>query len=295
MRILVFGGTGAMGAPLVNILASQGNDVYVTSRSLHENQPGITYIQGDAQGDVEFVKRILRDKYEAIVDFMVYSSEELRRRISLYLTHAEQYVFFSSSRVYAQSKTPLTESSPRLLDTSTDQVYLATDEYALAKAREENILRDSGYRNWTIIRPYITYNERRIQLGVYEKENWLYRALAGCTVVFPEDIADRYTSLTYGPDVAKAVAKLIGNDRAFGEAFHIVNAEKITWRQVSELYQEVFLIILIKGSRLITLIARQNCSGYGIHGKSSMTVYMTEHLIAARWRMQSRMISPSCL
>ncbi|MGO5288740.1 NAD(P)H-binding protein [Pseudoscardovia suis] len=239
MRILAFGGTGAMGVPLVNILANQGHDVYVTSRSRRDNRPNVTYLQGDAQSDFEFVKEILRDKYDAIVDFMVYSSEELKRRISFYLTHTEQYAFFSSSRVYAQSETPLTESSPRLLDVSQDQSYLATDEYALAKAREENILRESGYRNWTIIRPYITYNERRIQLGVYEKENWLYRALAGRTVVFPKDIADRYTSLTYGPDVAATVVKLLGNDNALGEAFHIVNAEKVTWRQVAELYQQV--------------------------------------------------------
>lgn len=239
MRILAFGGTGAMGVPLVNILANQGHDVYVTSRSRRNNRSDVTYLQGDAQNDFEFVKEVLRDKYDAIVDFMVYSSEELKRRISFYLTHTEQYVFFSSSRVYAQSSTPLTESSPRLLDVSQDQSYLATDEYALAKAREENILQNSEYRNWTIIRPYITYNEQRIQLGVYEKENWLYRALAGRTVVFPKDIADRYTSLTYGPDVAAAVVKLLGDDLALGEAFHIVNAEKVTWRQVAELYQQV--------------------------------------------------------
>ena len=71
MRILAFGGTGAMGVPLVNILANQGHDVYVTSRSRRDSRPNVTYLQGDAQSDFEFVKEILRDKYDAIVDFMV--------------------------------------------------------------------------------------------------------------------------------------------------------------------------------------------------------------------------------
>ena len=35
----------------------------------------------------------------------------------------------------------------RLLDISKDDKYLRTDEYALAKARQENILQKSG-KNW---------------------------------------------------------------------------------------------------------------------------------------------------
>lgn len=51
----------------------------------------------------------------------------------------------SSARVYAENNALISEDSPRLLDVSTDAVYLRTNEYALAKAREENILRNSGY------------------------------------------------------------------------------------------------------------------------------------------------------
>ena len=40
------------------------------------------------------------------------------------------------------------------------------------------------------------------QLGVLEKELWLYRALNGRTIVFSKDIAEKSTTLTYGYDVA---------------------------------------------------------------------------------------------
>lgn len=52
-----------------------------------------------------------------------------------------------------------------------DEDYIKTDEYALQKARQENILLGSKYKNWTIIRPYITYNKERLQLGVLEKKS----------------------------------------------------------------------------------------------------------------------------
>ena len=61
------------------------------------------------------------------------------------------------------------------LITYKDEEYLKTDEYALSKARQEDILHRSGKNNWTVIRPYITYSEIRLQLGVLEKELWLYR------------------------------------------------------------------------------------------------------------------------
>ena len=235
MNILVLGGTGAMGKPLVQLLKKSGHEVYVTSRRDLPSDGNLHYLQGNAKGNV-FLESILQRDYDAIVDFMVYGSRELENRLPALLAHTKQYIFFSSSRVYAASDEPITESSPRLLDVCKDLTYQQTDEYALAKAREENLLVNSNKRNWTIIRPYITYNNQRLQLGVYEKENWLYRALQGRTIVFPADIAEKKTVLTYGPDVAAVVANLIGNEKALGQAFHIVNSETATWGEILDFY-----------------------------------------------------------
>lgn len=238
MNILILGGTGAMGTPLVQLLGKD-NRVTVTSRSKKQSEGNITYIQGNAKDDV-FIKDLLRNNYEAIIDFMVYGTEQFKERLGLFLDSCKQYFYFSSSRVYADSNGQLiTEDSPRLLDICTDEEYLKTDEYALAKAREEDLLRNSGRNNWTIIRPYITYNAYRLQLGVYEKENWLYRSLKGHTIVLPKDIANSITSLTYGLDVARAICKLIGNEKALGQAFHIVTKQSATWKEILDIYSEI--------------------------------------------------------
>jgi len=235
MEILLLGGTGAMGEYLSDILSSRGNKVVVTSRSYRKSKNNVEYINGNAQ-DINFLSSLLIKKWDAIIDFMVYSTAQFKERVRLLLNATVHYVFLSSARVYANSKDPVIESSPRLLDTSDDEAFLKTDEYSLTKARQENILRDSGMSNWTILRPYITFSPKRLQLGIFEKEDWLYRALKGRTIVFSDDINSKYTTLTLGLDVAKGISALIGKEEFFGEAFHITNNNPIKWSEILDCY-----------------------------------------------------------
>jgi len=239
VNILVLGGTGAMGQPLVRQLAT-ANDVYVTTRRDLSQPEGsrITYIKGNAK-DLTFLASALKSRHwDAIVDFMVWTSE-FPQVLPLMLESTDQYVFISSARVYAQSDELITEETPRLLDVSEDQEYLSTNEYALAKAREEDMLFRSGRNNFTIVRPTITYNTNKLQLGVFEKEMWLYRALHGRSIVFSEDIADKLTTMTLGDDVATGIASLVGQKDALGEAFHITYPKSLLWREVLDIYLSV--------------------------------------------------------
>lgn len=238
MKVLVLGGTGAMGTHLVDILSEMGGaECVVTSRSKRQSHKA-EYVMGNAH-DESFLRPLLsRCLWDAIIDFMVYTTDEFAQRAELLLCATRHYVYLSSSRVYADSKEPIKEDSPRLLDICEDKEYLATDEYALAKARQEDILKKSGKRNWTIIRPYITFSEIRLQLSPMEKEYWLYRALQGKTIVFSRDIANKFTTLTYGHDVAKGIAAIIGKETALGEAFHITANDSYLWSDILEVYRD---------------------------------------------------------
>ena len=239
-RILIFGGTGAMGVYLVDILSRMGiYEIDVTSRSNRvSNYPCLRFIKGNARND-DFMKSLISKKYDIIIDFMNYNLDEFSDRCSLLLSSCGQYLWFSSSRVYADSPVPITEESPRLLDVSQDKVFLATNRYALRKARQEDLITKSGYKNYTIIRPYITYSNERLQLGIYEKEQWLYRILQGRDLVINKGIIDKQTTLTYGYDVSSAIAKLIDNQEAFGKVIQIVSSENMTWREILALYMGV--------------------------------------------------------
>jgi nucleoside-diphosphate-sugar epimerase len=238
MKILVLGGTGAVGSHLVNLLAEQGNHVVVTSRTRSGQNGKIQYVTGNAI-DNFFLKDLLSHQWDAVVDFMVYPTEAFKSRYKQILNSTNHYVYLSSSRVYANCEQPITENSPRLLDTTDDRNYLATDEYALAKARQENSLFDSRHHNWSIVRPYITYSDQRLQLGVLEKEDWLYRALKGKAIVTSKEIQSMHTTLTYGKDVAKGITAIIGQAKALGEAFHITSCKTISWNEVLDTYTTV--------------------------------------------------------
>lgn len=235
MKVLILGGTGAMGIHLVKILSENNNEVHVTTRRNIADENNIRYLQGNAH-DITFLRKTIGGgSYDAVVDFMSYKTDEFKGRYELLLENTKQYVYLSSARVYADSPI-ITENSPRLLDVCTDEEYLKTDEYALAKARQENLLFSSGRKNFTIIRPYITYSENRLQLGVIEKEGWLYRALHGRSIVISDDILPKFTALTYGYDVSYCISKLIGNPNAMGEVFHISFGESITWSHILDTY-----------------------------------------------------------
>lgn len=252
MKVLILGGTGAMGTPLAEILANKNFDVHVTSRkerlSTREN---LSYILGNAK-DNNFLREILQaHKWDAVIDFMSYGTEEFNSRVDMLLSGTKQYIFISSARVYSRSEVMITEQTPRLLDVCGDQEYLQTDEYALAKARQENILHDSGKNNYTIIRPSITYNDRRLQLGVLEKENIFYRVLHGRSIVFSRDIADKLTTMTYGYNVAEGIAAIIGQNEALSQIFHITEKNAYKWSEILDVYLDVLEQKLGKRPRVV--------------------------------------------
>jgi predicted dinucleotide-binding enzyme len=81
MKVLLLGGTGAMGIPLANELALKGVDVYITSRRKHHNNENIRYIFGDAMNDI-FINEVLLQRFDVIVDFMIYTEDKLKSRIN---------------------------------------------------------------------------------------------------------------------------------------------------------------------------------------------------------------------
>lgn len=235
----MLGGTGAMGMYLAPEMLKLGYQVYITSRKEHESNDDIIYITGNAK-DKAFLDTLLEQKFDAIVDFMIYKTEEFRERVMALLESTPHYVFLSSYRVYGDNHgKPITEESPRLLDSVKDEEYLATDEYGLTKARQENILRASGRKNWTIIRPAITYSKDRFQLGTMEAQDFIKRAIEGKTVIFPEQMLDKQATLSWAGDVSKMMSRMILNEKTFGETYTVSTSEHHTWKEVMEYYVEL--------------------------------------------------------
>ncbi|MBN2452207.1 MAG: NAD-dependent epimerase/dehydratase family protein [Lentisphaeria bacterium] len=238
-KALVLGGTGAMGVYLVPELASLGYDVHVVSldRVVSDN-PRVSHATADAK-DIDCLKELLRTPFDAIVDFMLYSTEQFRERYDLLLGNTAHYIFLSSYRVYDGSQVPITEDTPRLLDASDDREFLATDDYALTKARQEDILTDSRYGNWTIVRPAITYSKLRFQLVTLEAHVVVARALRGLPVVLPGEALPVQATMSWAGDVAGMMSRLLFHPSAYRERFTLATAEHHPWGEIAEFYNDI--------------------------------------------------------
>jgi nucleoside-diphosphate-sugar epimerase len=238
-RVLLLGGTGAIGVYLIPELLQRGFIVDVTSRIPRvSKEKDVNYIEGNAR-DMSFLKGVLRNKnYDVIIDFMIYGTDEFRSRHKVLLGNCRQYIFLSSYRVFAEDDV-ITESSPRILDVNKDEQFLKTDEYALTKARQEDILRESSKKNWTIVRPSITYSKDRFQFGTLEANSVVWRSIHGMPVPIPKEILNKKVTMTWAGDTARIIAKLTLHPKAYANDFNIATNESQTWSDISKIYSKV--------------------------------------------------------
>lgn len=238
-KILVLGATGAMGKYLVPQLSDCGYSVDAVSLDKNANDfPHVRNITGNAL-DWLFLDQLLQNRYDAIIDFMMYGTTDLPRFLPYLLQATDHYIFLSSYRVYDNKEIPIRETSPRLLDSSENIVLRNSEDYAIYKARGENIIRAAPQKNWTIVRPAITYSLMRYQLVTLEAPNTVGRAFAGKPVLLPEAAKQIQGTMSWAGDVAAMIRHLLFRENALGETFSVSTAEHHSWGEIADYYKEI--------------------------------------------------------
>ena len=238
-KVLVIGATGAMGRYIVPELVKLNCDV--TGVGLDETAPWsvkASYVQGDAF-DKEFLEGLLKERFDGIINFMDYGKHDFCDYYKLFLENTKHYIFISTCRVYDDKEQPIKETSPRLLDSSDDEVLKASHDYCIHKAQDEDLLAASPYDNWTVVRPATTFSTMRLQLVTLEFKNAVARALMGKKVILPLQAKDKPATLSWGGDVAKMIALILFKDEAKREIYNVCSSEHRTWEEIAEYYREL--------------------------------------------------------
>ena len=240
MKLLFIGGTGLISSACSELAVQRGHELFLLNRSTSTKYPapqGSTTLQADIHADTAALSALLAgQRFDAVVDFIAFTSHDIQRDLSLFRDKTDQFVFISSASAYQK---PV-------------QNYLITEEtplenpfwqYSRDKIACENLLMDEYRANGfpvTIVRPSHTYGPSQIPF-IYG--SWLHpwtlisRMKQGKPVIVPGDGTSLWV-LTWNADFAVGFLGLLGNKDAVGEAFQITSDEVLSWNQIYlEAYQ----------------------------------------------------------
>ena len=141
-RILVLGGTGFVGPPIVRAARAQGHTITLFNRG--KTAPGmfpdVETIIGDRVTDID---RLRGREWDAVIDTWVMMPKSVHAAAELLKDHVGQYLFLSTISVYKLGKEPLDESSPVLTPKTVNATKLegvedyGGNKYLAERAAEE--------------------------------------------------------------------------------------------------------------------------------------------------------------
>lgn len=232
MKILLLGGTGNISAECAALLSDRGHEIFVVSRGTRPVPPQYKALQVDRK-DPEALRVVLKNlQPEVAINFIGYEWTELQIDFELFRDVVRQYIFISSTTVYAKPhrQLPLTETVPLGNDWwDYAQKKLECERWLLQKSKEDGF-------PITIVRPSHTYSKRWVPNPISSSSyTFASRLQQGKPVYVPNDGENPWT-LTAASDFAEGLGGLVGKEDAFGETFHITSDEVLTWNQI---YSEI--------------------------------------------------------
>lgn len=237
---LLIAGGGTLGSYTAQELLKLGHkvDVICLEDKVSDNK-NLTYYKENV--DRAFLEEFLKDRfYDAIVDFLHYTDvEEYKKTYRIVIEKTNQLVFLSSYRVYSNTN-PIKEDSPRLVDVIEDRNFLEKENYAVPKSKCEDFLAtECENQHWTVVRPVISFSDKRLDCHLYNGFEAYKKAEAGEEVLIPESAKNLGAGLDWAGNSGKMIARLLFNEAAFGECYTISSAQNLKWKEIADIYSEV--------------------------------------------------------
>lgn len=240
-RVLLIAGGGTLGSYTAAELLRLGFhvDIICLEDNISDNER-LCYYKGYAE--FEYLKDFLKGKnYDGIVNFIHYEDVNTYRPVHKLLSeNMGHLIFLSSYRVYADLEHPITENAPQLIDVVHDKEFLETENYAVPKSKAELfLLSDSGTKNWTIVRPVISFSDRRLDIVTVSGRKVIEYTAEGKAILLPEEVRTLTAGLDWAGNSGKLIANLLFKEKSLGEAFTVSTAQNLTWGEIADIYTEL--------------------------------------------------------
>lgn len=224
MKVLLLGGTGTLSTATLNCSLGKGYDVTIMNRGSNNDKlpKGIHVVIGDFERAEQLNHLFEKSSFDVIVDFLSRSPKDIERVYPIFQNKCTQYIFISSACVYRRAKEdfPIRENSPK----PNNQWEYNIQKYQ-AELKLQELSKD-GKCYYTIVRPYITYDNTRIPVGItpaYKYHKTFIERIKAGKPWFIWDEGTNIVTLTHTKDFAVGLVGLFLNPKSKNEDFHITS------------------------------------------------------------------------
>ncbi|WP_449416712.1 NAD-dependent epimerase/dehydratase family protein [Phormidium nigroviride] len=215
MRILMMGGTRFIGVYLTKILVAQGHEVVLFNRGKKPAPvDGVQQIHGDRTDASQLKEKLSSEKFDAIFDNNGRELSDTQPLADIFKGQVKHFVYMSSAGVYLKS-----DQLPHIEGDATDP-----KSRHLGKYETETYLKDAGLP-WTSIRPTYIYGPQNYN----DLEAWFFdRIVRDRPIPIPGN-GMHITQLGHCQDLAKAMAAVLGNEKAIGQIYNVSGDRYVTF------------------------------------------------------------------
>jgi len=243
MKVLVIGGKGMISSQIVDQLLLANHDVSIFDKDDAPSslQAQVRQIFGDKFNRSQFEANMKKEKFDVVIDMLCFSADDAGSVMSAFRGRVEQLIVTSSVAAYNRpaKSMPIKEEAEEL---NKQELW----GYGIQKANVErclhNAIKEENYPI-TIVRPSLTYGVGAVNIGVLRQNYGIVDRIRKSKPLVMFGDGKTPWSFTFAPDLAKGFAGLVGQRKAYGQAYHICNEDRQVWE---DLYLEFGKILGIE-------------------------------------------------
>ena len=241
-KVLLIAGGGTLGLYTAKELLRLGHavDIICLDEMTSDNEK-LRFFKANAT--VEYLKELFSlNHYDGIVNFIHYNNyEDYIPYHELLSRNTDHLIFLSSYRVYADLEHPITENAPQLIDVIKDhKEFLEGDKYGLSKSKGERYLKNNSCpKNWTVVRPVISFSDKRLDIILTSANRVVEAARTGEVLKLPIEAKNLTAGLDWAGNSGKLIANLLFKKECIGEAYTISSGQNLKWYEVADIYTDI--------------------------------------------------------
>ncbi len=101
MKLLFIGGTGLLSSACSDLALQRGHELFLLNRTVSTKYPApkaAAVLRADIHADSTYLAALLAGhRFDAVVDFIAFTADDVERDISLFRDKTDQFVFISSA------------------------------------------------------------------------------------------------------------------------------------------------------------------------------------------------------